>query len=147
LIFGCGKWLLKPDCLSRSRIKSLNEAHPVRAVEHTIDHDRRRSEVRGNVERRVLCGKTWIDSGTAPQDLHLPNVVLVDLIQRRVLRGAAVTAVTPPLAIYGAVLRGSRSQRESEQDCQPDQNSYLTHHASPESLAIIDSPQPRVLDP
>ncbi len=102
---GWRKRFLYPARLSRGRVKRLDQPHTVRGVEHPVDHERCGAEVRRNLERGILRFEARVDGRTTPEDLETRDVALVDLIERRILRAAAIAVIAPPLAVFGAVLR------------------------------------------
>jgi hypothetical protein len=91
-------------------MERLGEADAVRAVEHAADHQRRRAEVARKAQLRIALRQAGVDRRTAPQDLHLRDVVPVDLIERRVLGAGGVAVVAAPLAVRRAALRADRDQ-------------------------------------
>ncbi len=99
-------WPLHPDRVARRRVPRLYQADRVRRVEHAADHQRRRpvrvrvAQVGNHVQDRLIHG------GPRPGDAQLIDVVRMDLIERRVLRGAVVGAVEAPFPVRRAGLGG-----------------------------------------
>src|SRR6185503_10836563 len=106
----------------------LGQADPVRGVQNTVDHERRRTKVRGDSQLRIAGRESGINGRTPPRDVKLRDVGLVDLIERRVLRAAGVAVVASPLTGFGAVLGGYDRGTDPNGDRHRCQESTSTHH-------------------
>ena len=84
-------------------------------VQHAANHQRRRLVVE-------IQPRSEIVRPPPPGDLEFPDVVSVDLIERRVLGAGQVSAVVAPLACGEALLRRSR-QRGAESDGEDEEDS------------------------
>jgi hypothetical protein len=109
-------------------MKGLDQPDAIRAVQNTADHHRRRAEV-------ARIGEVWdfrtearVDPRPPPRHAKPRDVVLVDLIERRVLGGSGIGTVSSPFAALRSLLSGS--ERRSQDDRHADQSPSESHHRS-----------------
>ena len=108
---GLGR-LLDPDCLPRAGVEGLDEPDGVRRVEHAVDHQGCRAKVIGVAQVRHFGQDRGIHRWAPPRDPQPGHVGFVDLVERRVFRGAEAATVCAPLTICRVALREGGNRRE-----------------------------------
>ena len=134
LRLGGGERRLAPDGLAGGRVERLEQPERVGCVEHAVDEDRRRPEVRvhGEVGERRL--ELRVGGRPAPDDLELADVGVIDLLERRVARERRVGSEVAPfgcgrlrgrLRTRGWLRPGGRGRRQRQR--QEDRGGEVTH--------------------
>ncbi len=84
LVRHLGRRFLAPDHFARRTVERLNQPGDVGRIQHAPDHRRRGEQVVVRPQLRELFLQFWIESGAAPCNPQVLDVVAGDLRERRV---------------------------------------------------------------
>src|SRR5262249_17373956 len=102
-------------------VESHNESDGILRIEHTVDHDRGGAQVRvassalatlaapaaglGALTAAAALSGVCTRRRTAPGNLQIPDIVSVDLIERRIAREGVIAAKVAPFTRGASALR------------------------------------------
>ena len=124
LLLGGGERRLPPDHVTGARVERLQQSERVRGVQHAVDQDRRRPQIRVDAQVRECRQQFRIRGRTAPDDLQLADVVAIDPVERGVARERFVAAEVAPFALGRLRPGGNRGRKQD--DCE-DRSGEIAH--------------------
>ena len=127
-----GEGRLDPQRFAGAGMKGLDQPDAVRAVQHAVDHQRRRAEVVGVREVGDFRADAGVDRRPPPRDAELRDVRLVDLIERGVLGASSIAAVACPFTLAGPLFRGAEGGgRQDHAESQQNRCAHVHGDLSP----------------
>ena len=116
--------VVHPERLTGAGVDGRHLIHGGRQIQHTVDHERCRLEAPNRDPLPLLAQRLEIERTVgrrpAPRDTEFVEVGGIDLVQRRILRAAVVTAIVAPLTVGRAVLGTGRQWQAGDGGGQED---------------------------